>query len=67
MRIDKLKFYPSGDMLVLLQEVYINVTGSICDYFTGEIITAFCGLTILWTGIGKKIWRGKWDQVPQDF
>ena len=43
------------------------MTGSICDYFAGKTITAFCDLTIPWTGIGKGFWRGKWDQVPQDF
>ena len=43
------------------------MTGLLCDYFAGETITAFCGLIIPWTEIGKEFWRGKRDQVPQDF
>ena len=43
------------------------MTGSICDYFVGETITTFYSPTILWTGIGKRFWRGRRNQVPQNF
>jgi len=39
------------------------MTGSICDYFAGETITAFYGRIISWTGIGKGFWRGRRDQI----
>jgi len=43
------------------------MAGSICDYFTREIITAFYSPTIPWTGIGKGFWRKRRDQIPLEF
>jgi len=43
------------------------MTGSICDYFAGETIVAYCDPTIPWTGISKGFWRQRWDHISQDF
>jgi len=41
--------------------------GSICDYFTGKIFTAFCGLTIPLIEIGKGFQNGKAGSDPLGF
>jgi len=33
----------------------------------GKQLKPFCGLTYPWTVSSKGFWRGRQDQVPQDF
>jgi len=42
----------------------VNMIG-LTRHFARKMNTFLSGPTILWTGIGKWLWRGiKWEQVP---